>query len=206
MGKSTHGLVIAITGNIACGKSTVSRRLAEKGATIIDADVVAGDLMRPHQPAWKAVVAAFGRDILQNDESINRSVLRSLVFADTDQLKRLDAAVHPFVHELLVQRIQTVPLSEVLVIEAVAIVEAGTASLVDSLWLVLSSPQHQVSRLVAQRGLSERDAWFRVRGQTSAEEKIALADVVIRNDGALDSLLEQTDRAWEMTLGRWRDK
>ena len=197
------GHSIGVTGNIACGKSMVVRRLEQRGAVCIDADVVAHTLMRPGQPAWQAVVKAFGRTILQPDGVIDRDVLRAIVFADREQLRRRNAAVHPFVHRELVERVRTAPEGQVLVIEAVALVEAGTAALLDSLWLVLSRPELQVRRLRETRGLTDEEAWFRVRGQPPAEEKVALADIVIHNDGTLEELVEQVDRAWEVTRERW---
>ncbi len=198
------GQSIGVTGNIACGKSLVVRRLEQLGARAIDADVVAHELMRPGQPAWQAAVEAFGQTILQPDGVIDRDVLRAIVFADREQLRRLNAAVHPFVHRELLERVRAAPDGQVLVIEAVALVEAGTAALLDSLWLVLSRPELQVRRLREARGLTEEEAWFRVRGQPPAEEKIAFADVVIHNDGTVEELVKQVDWAWELTRERWR--
>lgn len=197
------GRVIGLTGNIACGKSSVARRLAEHGATVIDADVVAHDLMRPQLPAWRDVVAAFGESILATDGTIDRPRLRAIVFSDRSALQRLNSAVHPHVHRDLLRRMQRLQPGKVAVIEAVALVEAGTYRDTDALWLVLCRPDQQIERLVVLRHLSKEDAAWRVAAQPPAEPKAALADVVIRNDAGLDTLVAVTDRAWQAQLGRW---
>lgn len=198
-----HGRTIGLTGNIASGKSSVARRLAGYGAQVIDADLVAHELMRPGLPAWRAVVDAFGRDIVGPDSAIDRAHLRGIVFADRAALARLNAAVHPHVHAELLRRIAALPPERVAVIEAVAVVEAGTHRELDALWLVLSSPEHQIERLVRGRGLSRQDAAFRVAAQPPAEPKIALADVVLRNEGSLEELERATDEAWAAAQACW---
>ncbi len=195
---------IGLTGNIACGKSSVASRLASHGAVVIDADVVARELMLPRLPAWLDVVAAFGADITGPGEAIDRAKLRSVVFSDAAALKRLNQAVHPHVHTELVRRLDRLEPDQVAVIEAVAIVEAGTYRDLDALWLVVSPPELQIQRLVQSRGLSREDAAWRVAGQPSVDDKLALADVVIRNDGSLDALNDATDRAWWTALATWQ--
>jgi dephospho-CoA kinase len=203
MSAASRGHTIGLTGNIACGKSCVARRLAEHGATIIDADLVAHEVMRPELPAWQAVVAEFGRGILAADGTIDRPRLRAIVFDDRAALRRLNGAVHPHVHAELLRRIGLLRPDEVAVIEAVALVEAGTYRELDALWLVLCSPDQQIARLVQSRHLSPDDAAWRVAAQPPAEPKIALADVVIRNDGDIAELFAATDRAWQEALARW---
>lgn len=203
MSTQRRGRVIGLTGNIACGKSSVARRLAEHGARVIDADVVAHELMEPNLPAWRDTVAAFGPDILATDGRIDRARLRAVVFNDRLALQRLNAAVHPHVHSELLQRIQHLRAGEVAVIEAVALVEAGTHRDVDALWLVLCPAEQQIERLVRTRHLSKEDAAWRVAAQPPAEPKAALADVVIRNDADPDTLRAATDSAWQAQLARW---
>jgi dephospho-CoA kinase len=203
LGTQRHGRVIGLTGNIACGKSSVARRLAEHDAIVIDADVVAHELMQPQLPAWRDVVAAFGRGILATDGAIDRAKLRAVVFSDRLALQRLNAAVHPHVHSELLRRIHLVAPGEFAVIEAVALIEAGTHRATDALWLVLCPPELQIERLVQSRHLSREDAAWRVAAQPPAEPKAALADVIIHNDGDLAKLVTTTDSAWQAQLARW---
>lgn len=198
-----RGHAIGLTGNIACGKSTVARRLAEHGALVIDADLVARELMTPGQPSWQAVVQAFGDGILSADQTIDRAKLAGVVFTDRDALLRLNAAVHPNVHAELLRRLAELAPGTVAVIEAVALIEAGTQQSVDALWLVLSRPAAQIARLMQARALTYDQAAQRVNGQPPAEAKVELADVVLENTGTLDDLLRATDQAWEQTLARW---
>ncbi len=196
-------LSIAVTGNIASGKSAVCRYLGTLGANVIDADTVAQGLMRRGQPAWQPVVDAFGPDILDAGGEISRPALRQIVFAEPAALLRLNAAVHPLVHALLLQSVRDVQRGQVVVIEAVAIVEAGTYKQMDQLWLVLSSRADQISRLMVSRHLTREEAAFRVDAQTPAEAKVKLADVVLRNQGSLDDLHSQASRAWRAALAQF---
>jgi dephospho-CoA kinase len=203
MRTALQGHTIGLTGNIACGKSSVARRLAEHGARLIDADVVAHAVMQPELPAWQAVVQTFGRGILAADGTIDRPRLRAIVFNDAAALLRLNTAVHPHVHAELLLQVRLLRRGEVAVIEAVALVEAGTYRDLDVLWLVLCPPEQQVARLVRTRHLSQQDATWRVAAQPPAEPKAALADVVIHNDADWADLMLATDRAWQETLARW---
>lgn len=194
---------IGLTGNIASGKSSVARRLTAHGAVVIDADIVARELMEPRLPAWLDVVAAFGADVVGPGEKIDRAKLRRIVFSDAAALKRLNQAVHPHVHAELLRRLDRLEANQVAVIEAVAIVEAGTYRDLDALWLVVSPPEQQIQRLMHSRGLSREDAAWRVAGQPPVDDKVALADVVIHNDGSLEALNDATDRAWQAALATW---
>ncbi|MGI8916212.1 MAG: dephospho-CoA kinase [Chloroflexota bacterium] len=203
MGRASPGHAIGLTGNIASGKSSVARRLAGHGAGVIDADIVAHAVMQPSLPAWQAVVSAFGSGILAEDGTIDRAQLRSIVFNDRAALMRLNAAVHPSVHAELMRRLQLLAPDEVAVIEAVALVEAGTYRDLDALWLVCCPPEQQIERLVRARHLTREDAAWRVAAQPPAEPKAALADIVLDNSGDMEALMQATDDAWQQTLARW---
>lgn len=194
---------IGITGNIASGKSSVARRLGSFGATVIDADDVARECMRPGLPAWKDVVATFGAGVLDADGTIDRPKLRGIVFSDRAALQRLNAAVHPHVHAEILRRLAALGPSQVGVVEAVALVEAGTNKDLGTVWLVLSPPELQIARLMETRGLTREDAAWRVAAQSPAEDKLLAADVVLHNAGSLDALHADVDRAWRDALARW---
>jgi dephospho-CoA kinase len=193
-GQSTRFL-IGLTGNIATGKSEVARMLTEMGAQVIDADMVAHEVMHPAGPAYGAVVEAFGRGILTTDGSIDRARLGAMVFRDPAALRQLEAAVHPAVIAEVDQRIAQAKES-VVVVEAIKLIESGMHRHLDALWVVTAPRQLQIARLVATRGLTEEEATLRVDAQPPQEEKAALADLTIVNDGDLDQLREKVERAW----------
>jgi len=192
-------VVIGLTGNIATGKSTVARMLRGLGATVIDADRVAHEVMRAGTPVHQAVVASFGPQILRPDGEIDRARLGAIVFSDPQALARLEAIVHPAVLEEVARRIAAAP-TPVVVVEAIKLIESGMADAVDALWVTTCPFEEQVRRLMADRGLSRPDAEQRVNAQPPQETKIARADVVIRTDGSLEETRAQVEAAWRALL------
>lgn len=197
----TRPYVIGLTGNIACGKSTVLRELARLGAATLDADAVAHACMRRGRPAYEAIVATFGRGILAADGEIDRRALGRVVFADPAALARLEAIVHPAVVDYTWKWLDTVA-EEVAVIDAVKLFEAGMAERCDEVWVVTCPQEEQVRRLMRYRGYSEEEAWQRIRAQPPQEEKAAQADVVIENSGSVAELRAQVRAAWEQVQRR----
>jgi dephospho-CoA kinase len=187
-------VLIGLTGNIATGKSEVARMLGKLGACVIDADQVAHDVMRPGGPAYRAVVEAFGPQILAADQTIDRGKLGAIVFRDPVALQRLEAAVHPATIVEVGRRIAQAP--EQVVVEAIKLIESGMHRLYDALWVVTAPRSLQIARLVARRGLTEEEAALRVDAQPPQAEKAALADLVIVNDGDLYLLREKVKSAW----------
>ncbi len=188
-------VLIGLTGNIATGKSEVARMLAGLGARVIDADKVAHETMQPGGPAYDAVIQAFGREILAADGTIDRTKLGALVFRDPDALRQLEGAVHPPTIAEVDRRIASAT-EPVVVVEAIKLIEAGMHRAYDALWVVTAPRAVQIARLVAARGFTEEEAALRVDAQPSQEEKAALADMVIVNDGDLDRLREKVTAAW----------
>ncbi len=188
-------LLIGLTGNIATGKSVVARMLAELGAHVIDADRVAHEVMAPGGPAYDAVVSAFGREMLAPNGMIDRQKLGEIVFRDTDALRRLEAAVHPATVEAVTRRISEAS-EQVVVVEAIKMIEAGMHRGYDELWVVTAPRSLQIERLVRKRGLTEEAAILRVDSQPPQEEKAAVANRVIANDGDLVVLREKVEAAW----------
>lgn len=192
-----HSLIIGLTGNIATGKSTVLNYLARKGAHIIDADKLAHQAMAPGGPAYEAIVAEFGPEILNPDQTVNRRALGAIVFADAERLGRLEQIVHPAVFALTRQEVDASP-SPVVVLEAVKLLEAGTmVSLCDEIWVVAAQPEVQLQRLMEKRGMSAAQAQQRMGMQSPQAAKINQADRVIGNSGTLEELYTQLDEAWE---------
>ncbi len=197
MGK--RPLLIGLTGNIACGKSTVARMLAEKGAYVIDADAIAHEVIRKGAPAYEAILRRFGEEILGPDGEIDRRRLGAIVFQDSKALRDLEAIVHPEVLAEIQRRIQACKDAPAIVIEAIKLIESGFARACDTLWVVTCPEPEQIRRLMVERELTEDEARLRVRAQPPQEEKIRLADVVIDNSGSLEATRRQVDQAWR----RW---
>ena len=197
--------VIGLTGNIATGKSSVARMLACLGAHVIDADKVAHQVMRAGTPAHAAIVAEFGPDIVQQDGEIDRGKLGAIVFANPEALARLEALVHPAVIAAVEQALDEIAASAgregvVVVVEAIKLIESGMAETCDALWVVTAPEAAQQARLMQQRGLSEAEAKRRIHAQPPASAKVALADVVIDNGGALQETWRQVQEAWQAVV------
>jgi dephospho-CoA kinase len=187
--------VIGLTGNIATGKSEVRKMLEKLGAGGIDADALAHQVIKSPEPAFPAILAAFGQEILGKDGEIDRRRLGQIVFSDPAALARLEAIVHPEVRKKVDRIIRESP-EQVIVIEAIKLLEAGYPALCDSIWTTWSSPAVQLSRLVSQRGMSEALANQRIAVQPPQEEKLTAADVVIPNNRGLEELWQQVLENW----------
>lgn len=192
---SGAGVLIGLTGNIACGKSTVLRELRALGAYTIDADErVHGILMRGG-PAYEPVVEAFGSRILRADGEIDRRTLGRIVFADPTQLRRLEAITHPVVRRVLQQEINSAE-AQVVVLDAIKLFESGWADLCDAVWVVTCKREQQIERLTRTRGYSREEAEERINAQPPQEEKVPRADLVIDNSGTLARTRSQVRAAW----------
>ncbi len=192
--------LIALTGGIASGKSTIARRLAEHGAVVIDADALVREVQQPGSPVLRALADAFGGDILRADGSLDRAALGARAFGDPEKVARLNALVHPAVRELSAQR-----MAEALSADPGAVVVYDVPLLVevraDDPWqliVVAHAPEAvRLQRLVRLRGMSERDAAARLASQAPDAQRLAVADVVIDTEGALPETLRQVDELWE---------
>jgi dephospho-CoA kinase len=213
--------LIGLTGNIGCGKSTVLAMLHERGAHVIDADRVTHELQQPGEEVYRQIVAAFGAGILSAPGGpIDRRKLGAIVFADPAALRRLEQIVHPAVHARIQGWLASIargedggwrmegggfhppssilhlPSSNVAVIDAIKLLEAGWRPLCDAIWVVTCPPEQQLARLIATRGMSAEEARNRIAAQPPQADKVAQADVVIDNGGTLDETRRQVDAAW----------
>ena len=188
-------LRIGLTGGIGSGKSTVSGLLAQLGARIIDADVLAREVVAPGTPGLAAVVDAFGNRVLSADGSLDRPALAAVVFGDPSARATLDGIVHPLVRTRAVELISGLPDDAVVVQDIPLLVETGQAASFDLVLVVEAELEIRVDRLV-RRGLSEDDARARIAAQATDEQRRAVADVVLDNSGTPERLAEQVDRFW----------
>lgn len=187
--------VIGLTGNIGSGKSTVLRMLEQLGAKAIDADNLAHELMRKGTSVWQAIVDAFGDEVLTPDGVIDRKRLGSLVFDDHEALERLENIVHPAVDERFREIIQEAD-EQVIVVEAVKIIESGIYPELSALWLVTCPAEERLRRLLETRGVNEEEVRERLKAQMTEEKQAQLADVVIDNSGTPPQTWEQVRREW----------
>jgi len=191
--------VIGLTGGIGSGKSTVSRFLSELGAVVLDADKVGHEAYQPGTVAWKEVVAAFGREIVGPDESIDRKKLGAIVFGDPAALERLNGIMHPRMYDMMAVQIEEYRRQgvKVVVLEAAILLEAGWTSLVDEIWVTLASEPTVVRRVRERTDLPEEQIRSRIRSQLPNEERKKQASVVISNDGSLEELRAKVKELWE---------
>jgi dephospho-CoA kinase len=193
-------LRVGLTGGIGSGKSEVSRRLAARGAVIIDADVAARQVVAPGTPGLARIAEAFGPGVLRPDGALDRERLGTIVFGDPAQLAKLNAITHPLIAEWMQAAERTaVEAAEgdlIVVYDAALLAESGRWADYDLVVVVDVLPEVQVDRLVSQRGLTPEQAQARLAAQASREQRLALADLVIDNSGSLEDLDRRVDEVW----------
>ncbi len=201
--------IVGLTGNIATGKSVVAAMLAELGARVIGADALAHQVMRAGSPVWQRVLDEFGRDVLRPDGEIDRTKLGAIVFSDSAALSRLEAIAHPAViaeSDRLLEEArarassQSERTHQVVVLEAIKLIESSMSSRCDEVWVVTAPHAQQVQRLTQRRGLSTAEAELRIGAQPPQAEKVARADVVIDNSGTLEQARAQVQKEWDRIL------
>lgn len=189
---------IGLTGNIASGKSEVARMLADRGATIIDADELAREAVEPETQALKDIIKRWGKDVLNQDGGLDRAALRQIVFADQTELDALNRIVHPGVTRLRDREIARArERGDPIVVCVIPLLfERNIVEEFDAIILVDAPRPVRLERLVATRGLEETEAMNMIASQMPAELKRARADFVIENDGSLDELERDVDALW----------
>ncbi len=190
--------VIGLTGGIASGKSLVSQRLAELGATVIDADKLGHESYCRGTQTYDALVQAFGKDIVGPDGEIDRRALGATVFGDEEARRQLQTIVWPALRRLARERLEAMRAQGVpiVVLEAAVLIEADWLDLVDEVWLVTASPETARRRMIERNGLSPEQADARMRAQLTNEQRRPHAQVVIENDGTIEELRAKVDAAW----------
>lgn len=187
---------VGLTGGIAAGKSEVSRRLAARGAVIIDADAVAREVVAPGTAGLAQVVAAFGPSVLGPDGALDRPRLGEIVFADPGMRAKLNAIVHPLVSQRMLQLEQAAPAGSVVVHDVPLLTENGLAPLYDVVVVVDVPAEVQLDRLTRLRGMPADQARARLDAQASRADRLAVADVVVDNSGPLAELDRQVGALW----------
>jgi dephospho-CoA kinase len=190
--------IIGLTGNIACGKTSVGQILLSLGVErYIDADALVHRLYEAHQPIAQAVSEAFGPLVLASDGSVDRNVLGSIVFHNAEAMQCLEQMVHPAVHTALLAEISLVSSAGIVVVDAVKLLETRSGLLCQRKWLVICPAEQQIARLIARNHLNLEDAQARVCAQPDISRRLALVDEVIDNGGTLEQTHLQVVAAFE---------
>jgi len=196
-------LLVGLTGGIATGKSTVSEMLRRRGCVLIDADVLAREVVEPGEPALRQIVDEFGGDVLGPDGRLDRKKLGAIVFADPARRKTLEAITHPAIRERFARRLAELDeqgFAGVVVFDAAVMIESGNYKNVDRLVVVATDEATQRARLEARDGMSAEQAIVRIRSQMPVSEKAKLADYVIDNAGDRASTEQRVEQVYRALL------
>lgn len=194
-----HVVRVGLTGGIGSGKSTVARMLAGRGAVVIDADLIAREIVAPGEPALAEIAARFGSGVIRDDGSLDRAGLAAIVFPDPEALAALEAITHPRIDRRAAERLDDARRAgaQVVVYDMPLLVEHGQAGDFDVVVVVHAPAEVRVARLV-ERGLAEADARARMGRQATDSQRLAVADVVIDNSGSPADLAGEVQRAWQV--------
>ncbi len=194
-------LEIGLTGGIGSGKSTVSAGLVKRGAVLVDADAIVRDLQKPGKPVFKKMVERWGEKIITNEGELDRQAVADIVFKDAEELAALNEIVHPLVREEIAnQREKYIKGNNPIILDIPLLIESGYENL-SGIIVVDLHTEEAVERLVKYRGFSREDALNRISSQVDREERLSKADFVIDNNGDLDSLENEIDKAWSWIKG-----
>ncbi|MDY3983306.1 MAG: dephospho-CoA kinase [Veillonellaceae bacterium] len=194
---------IGLTGGIASGKSTVSTWLAKQGAPIIDADIIARQVVEKGQPCLKQLVEAFGQTILLADGRLNRPLVGQLVFTDKAKRQKLNQIMHKAIKEKMAEQaaIYEKTGQTAAIYDVPLLVETGWYQWMDEVWVVAVSPKTQLKRLMLRNQYTEVEAKERIASQMALADKIKVADKVIANDGTEDDLYKELGLLWQQKKG-----
>ncbi|GII02523.1 dephospho-CoA kinase [Planobispora takensis] len=187
---------VGLTGGIGSGKSEVSRRLSARGAVVIDADKIAREVVEPGTEGLARVAGVFGEEVIRQDGSLDRERLGSIVFADSEKLAALNGIVHPLVGRRVAELQEQADDRAIVVYDVPLLAENKLAPMYDVVIVVDASDEVRLERLVRVRGMSEQDARARIAAQAGREERLAIADIVIPNEGSLEELEDRVEEVW----------
>lgn len=198
-------MIVGLTGGIATGKSLVSNELKRLGAHIIDADIVAREIVEPGKPAYGEIVREFGSSILKEDGTLDRKGLGRIVFSDREALNKLNSITHPRIKERIAQEALEIEKryeDPVIVVDIALLIELGMHTGMSSVIVVYSPEDEQIRRMLQRDGLTEQDARNRLKAQMPIKEKLKYADHIIENTGTVESALARTREVWEELMRR----
>ena len=205
MNMSNYKYIIGLTGNIACGKSSVVAELTKLGAISIDADTITRELQQPGQAVYTTIVTTFGPTVVLPDGQLNRKALAGIVFSDAAQLRILESIVHPAVRQHILTWLAQLPEGSpthptIAVIDAIKLIESGWPAHCNAVWVVACDREQQIERLCRTRNMSIDEAIQRIDAQNPQSAKIAVADVVIDNTGDWEHTARQIHQHWHTIM------
>jgi dephospho-CoA kinase len=178
--------------------------LEGKGALVLKSDELAREVVRKGEAAWRELVEHFGEQILDSNGEINRTQLAEIVFNSPAERNFLNRVTHPRIFQQMADKLHDIEEEEkkkgatgAVIVDIPLLVESGATGLFDFVLVIDSAPETQVERLIRDRGLSAEEAWARIRSQAAREERLRHADLVVRNDGTMEDLEREVERAWE---------
>jgi len=180
-------LLVGLTGGIASGKSTACRFFVDLGAHIVDADQIARDVVEPFSPVWKEIVEAFGTEILQGDNELDRTRLAEIIFADSGKRKLLESIIHPRIADETARRVEALEKAHpegIIIVDAALMIEIGSHENFEKLIVVFADEETQARRLMDRDLLGRAEAFSRIEAQMPLTEKLGYADYVIDNNGS----------------------
>ena len=192
-------LLIGLTGGIATGKSTVSALLHQLGCEVIDADLLAREVVEPGEPAWTTIVAEFGQDVVTAGGALDRKKLGAIVFADPERRRRLEAITHPAIRERFQARLDQLAVkgfTGIVVFDAAVMIESGNYKNMDRLVVVVTDEPTQMARLQGRDGTDDAEGRRKIASQMPLAEKAKLADYVIDNSGDREATAAQVRRVF----------
>jgi dephospho-CoA kinase len=197
-------LAVGLTGGIGAGKSAVADLLVERGAVLIDADVVAREVVAPGGPAYGPLVERFGPAVLAADGTLDRAAMAAVAFSDPAALADLNAITHPAIGLSMAERRRSYVATDAVVVLAIPLLKPAHRQALDlDVVVVVDCPtETALERLVSRRGMPEADARARIAAQMPREERLGLADYVVDNAGTPEELAAQVDRLWAWLEGR----
>jgi len=187
--------VIGLTGGIASGKSTVSNYLKSKNIPVVDADIVSREVVMPESKGLTAIVDTFGQDILEGDH-LNRKALRDLIFNDEEKRLKLNSILHPIIHDEILKQLQVLKDNNepIIIFDAPLLLENNLKFMVDELWVVSTSSEKQIARLMKRDEMTRITAESIISKQMPLKEKEKFSDVILDNNSTVEALLEQVDK------------
>jgi dephospho-CoA kinase len=187
-----------LTGGIATGKTTVANLFREKGIYIIDADLIAREVVKKGMPAWRMIKEEFGDEILREDGELDRKKLGSIVFSSKEKIQKLNSIVHPFVRERMMEEIErAISMEKNILLDIPLLFENGIHQWLRPVILVYAPLEVQIERLMKRDGLSREECEKRIRAQMPIEEKKKLADYIIDNSSDISKTKRQVEEVYE---------
>ncbi|MBS3818606.1 dephospho-CoA kinase [bacterium] len=196
-------LIVSLTGGIGCGKSVAAKVFQERGCYVHQADKAAHSLMEPHQPAWKKIVSHFGHHILNQDNTVNRARLGSIIFSNPQKREYLNSIIHPLVLQKkkeIINQLEREKKYKIFISEAALTIEAGYSHFFDKVVVTYCDEEVQIQRLMERDHINKTEAQKKITSQMPSQKKLEYADYIIDTSGEIQKTVEQTERIYQRLI------